>query len=339
MSSPDRVELGHGGGGQLTGELIERVILPALGDGAAVGALEDAADLPASGPLAMTTDSFVVDPLEFPGGDIGTLAVCGTVNDLAVSGAKPVALALSLVLEEGLELDVLRRVLGSAGRACAAAGTPVVTGDTKVIERRGGTGTSFTTTGVGECIDAANLDLRRVQEGDAVLLSGPPGEHGLTILSCRKGLSFSGELRSDCASVYPLARALIDALGAELRWMRDPTRGGVAATLNELAEGSGRGVELLEAGTPENPAVRAAAEMLGIEPLNAANEGKLVAVVAADAADAAVTVLRRFEIARDAAVIGRVGARGDHPLVEMLTRIGARRIVQRPLGDDLPRIC
>lgn len=340
MADTEHIQLAHGGGGVLTAELIERVILPALSGPQTPGALTDSAVLDSGGArLAFTTDGYVVQPLEFPGGDIGKLAVCGTINDLAVVGARPAALSLSLVLEEGLEISLLRRVLASAGNAAAAAGVPVVTGDTKVVQRGGCDGMMITTSGVGPVPDGVELGFDRVGAGDRIVLSGPLGEHGLAVMSRREGLSFSAGLQSDCAAVHELTGALLGRLGGAVRFMRDPTRGGLAATLAELAAAAGHDLEIDESAIPANPAAAAAAELLGLDVLNVANEGKVVAVVAPDAADEAVRVLAEFPIARAAAVIGTVGARPDAPLVEMVTRIGGRRIVQMPLGEDLPRIC
>ena len=337
MADTEHIQLAHGGGGQLTAELVEQVILPAVGGPQQAGRLMDAARLSADGPLALTTDSYVVQPLEFPGGDIGKLAVCGTINDLAVAGAAPRALSLGLVLAEGLEITLLRRVLTSAGRAAAGAGVPIVTGDTKVVGADALDGMVINTAGVGQMMPAAQLGFERVAEGDRIVLSGPLGEHGLAIMSRREGLSFSADLESDCAAIDGLAAALVERLGSELRFMRDPTRGGLAATLVELAAGADRDIEIDESAVPVNRTARAAAEMLGLDLLTVANEGKLVAAVSAVGAEEAVAILADFEIARRAAVIGTVG--GDGGLVEMATAVGGRRIVQMPYGEELPRIC
>jgi hydrogenase expression/formation protein HypE len=345
MTDTLHIQLAHGGGGQLTAELIEQVILPALG--AAGGAqdpkgLKDAAVLPAPGAgaaLALTTDSYVVQPLEFPGGDIGKLAVCGTVNDLAVTGASPLALTLALVLEEGLEIALLRRVLVSAGAAAKSAGVSIVTGDTKVVERGGVDGMIVNTAGLGAIMPKAKLGFDRIAPGDRIVLSGPLGEHGLAVMSRRKGLSFSAELQSDCAPLNPLAAALVEELGDDLKFMRDPTRSGLAAALVDIAACAGCDVEIDESALPVHRTARAAAEMLGLDLMSIANEGKLVAVIAPSRADEAVSVLARFEIARRAAVVGTVGQKSDNPLVEMLTAVGGRRIVQMPYGEELPRIC
>ena len=339
MSRSEKILLAHGGGGQLTAELIAEVILPALG-GQDASALCDSATIEAGGEqVVFTTDSYVVQPLEFPGGDIGKLSVCGTINDLAVSGAKPVALSMALVLEEGLEIDLLGRLLASAGQTAKDAGVTIVTGDTKVVERKGEPGITINTAGVGVPLTGADLGFERVEDGDLVILSGPLGQHGLAVMARRKGLGIAASLQSDCASIHRLTAGLIETLGDKVRWMRDPTRGGLAATLVELSAATGRNIEIREGAIPVDPTALAVAEMLGLDLLAAANEGKLVAVVAADAAEKAVEILARHEIARDAVVIGSVGKTADVPLVEMLTRAGGRRIIQMPYGQDLPRIC
>jgi hydrogenase expression/formation protein HypE len=345
MSDRDHILLAHGGGGQLTAELLEQVVLPALGGSAAPATmacrgLTDAACLPPlTGRIAFTTDSYVVQPLEFPGGDIGKLAVCGTINDLAVVGAAPKALSLALVLEEGLEIEVLRRVLLSAGRTAREEAVPIVTGDTKVVERGALNGLVINTAGIGEVLAGAALGFDRIQAGDRVVLSGPLGEHGLAVLCRREGLAFQSDLRSDCASLAGLVRDLLEALGPAVRFMRDPTRGGLAATLAEIALATNRDLVIQEKAIPVNSTARAAAEMLGLDLLTVANEGKLAAVVAPEAAGRAVEVLARHKIASRSAVIGTVGEAGGAALVELETAAGGRRIVQMPYGEELPRIC
>jgi hydrogenase expression/formation protein HypE len=343
MSAATHIQLAHGGGGQLTSELIEQVILPALGGPQQAGSLTDAAVLDAhAGRMAITTDSYVVHPLEFPGGDIGKLAICGTVNDLAMAGARPTAMTMALIIEEGLQIELLKRVLESAGRTAAQVGVPVVTGDTKVVPRGAIDGLMINTAGLGEVIDQADLGFNRVSPGDLIVLSGPLGEHGLAVMARRKGLSFSSDLLSDCAPLSEPVAALVEALGGDLHFMRDPTRGGLAATLADLAEGSGHNVEIDEASIPVNPTALGAAEILGLDLLTVANEGKLVAIVSARACDEATEVLGKYRIASQAVGIGRIVARADTaqpPLVEMITKIGGRRIVQMPYGEELPRIC
>ena len=339
MADTERIQLAHGGGGQLTAELIEQVILPALGTQQA-GQLTDAATLSdLSGEVVFTTDSYVVKPAEFPGGNIGKLAVCGTVNDLAVCGAIPKALSLGVIIEEGLEIDLLSRVLKTLGETANAAGVAVVTGDTKVVERGALDGIMLNTAGIGVMSDKANLGFERIGQGDAVVLSGPLGEHSMAVMGMRKGLSFSADLISDCACIHELAHALIDRLGDAVRFMRDPTRGGLAATLVEISTACSRDIEINDSAIPTNPTALAVSEMLGLDMMAAANEGKLVAVVAADAADEAVAILAEYKIAATAARIATIGAEEDMPLVEMVTKVGGRRVVQMPYGEELPRIC
>ncbi len=338
----NRIRLAHGGGGQLTAELIHDVILPALGEAGAQDAehLSDAAGLDFdAGRVAFTTDTYVVQPLEFPGGDIGKLAVCGTVNDLAVAGAAPAAISIALVIAEGMEIELLGRLLASAGRAAAEAGVKIVTGDTKVVGRDALDGLVINTTGVGQLRPEASLGFERIKKDDAVILSGPPGEHGLAVMCLREGLEFTGELQSDCAAVDELTADLLESLGDSVHFMRDPTRGGVAATLVELAESAGADVEIRQKAIPMNQAALAAGEMLGLDLLSVANEGKLVAVVDGEAAEKAVEVLRRHPIASRAANIGRICDKSENPFVEMVTSIGGRRIIRMPYGEELPRIC
>jgi hydrogenase expression/formation protein HypE len=339
MSQHDHILLAHGGGGQLTAELVEQVILPALG-GQDPAALTDAADMAWAGErVVFTTDSYVVQPLEFPGGDIGKLAVCGTINDLAVAAARPVALSMSLVLEEGLEIELLARVLASAGRAARAAGVAIVTGDTKVIDRRGEPGMTINTTGIGAPLVGSQVGFERVRAGDAIILTGPLGLHGLAVMCRRKGLSIASSLESDCQAIHELTAALVETLGHRAHWMRDPTRGGLAATLAELSRATGRNIEIHQRAIPTDPPATAAAEMLGLDLLTVANEGRLVAVAEAAAAEQAVTILAAHEAAPAPAVIGAVGEATEMPLVEMVTAAGGRRIVQMPYGEELPRIC
>lgn len=332
------IVLAHGGGGQLTSELIAGTILPAL-DNPILQKLGDSAVLEAAGErLAFTTDSYVVQPIEFPGGDIGRLAVCGTSNDLAMAGAVPVALSLALILEEGLEIATLQRIMASIAAAGAEANVRVVTGDTKVIERGRGDGLYITTSGVGRVLPEAALGYERVTAGDAVLINGPIAEHGLTVLSRRKDLEFASRLRSDVAPLAGLANLLVRELKGAVRLMRDPTRSGVAGVVAEIAGGSGKSVELYEEKVPLTPDARAAAEVLGLDPLTVANEGKVMAVVAAEAASRAVEIMRSHPYGKAAAVIGRITEESP-PLAELVTAIGGRRVIQMPYGEQLPRIC
>jgi hydrogenase expression/formation protein HypE len=336
----EQIVLGHGSGGRLTAELIERVFVPGFGNDT-LALLEDQATLPLPGlegvRLAFTTDSFVVRPLFFPGGDIGRLAVHGTINDLAVGGARPLWLAAAFILEEGLPVSDLTRITASMQAACREAGVAVVTGDTKVVDRGKGDGVFITTTGIGIVPEGRHLALRNVRPGDRVLVSGTVGDHGIAILSVREGLEFETVLESDTASLASLTETLLAACPA-VRWMRDPTRGGVASALNELAGAARVGVRLDESAIPLRPEVRAACEMLGLDPLHVANEGKLIAVVPANSAERALEVLRGHPLGRSAALLGEVVA--DHPgLVTMRSLIGGERVVAMLAGEQLPRIC
>ena len=276
-------------------------------------------------------------PLEFPGGDIGRLAVCGTVNDLAMMGARPLAISLGLILEEGLLLERLDRIVDGIAAAAEEAGVPIATGDTKVIERRGEDGMLINTAGVGALREDVRLDAARIEPGDAVLVSGRIAEHGLAVLSVRENLAFQTDLRSDAAPLYGLVERLLGS-GVDVRFLRDPTRGGLAGVLADLAEETGFALEVEEEAIPISAGALHTADLLGLDPLTIANEGKLVAVVAGADAEKAREALRSHALGRKAAVIGRVTDRRP-ALVEMVTRGGGRRLVQRPYGEDLPRIC
>ncbi len=334
-----QVGLGHGSGGRLSADLLRQVFLPAF-DNEVLAALEDQATvtLAEGGPrLAFTTDSFVVRPLFFPGGDIGRLAVHGTVNDLAVGGARPLWLSAAFILEEGLALDALRRIVASMRDACREAGVALVTGDTKVVDRGKGDGVFITTSGVGAVPDGVSLSIRHARPGDRVLVSGTLGDHGIAILSVREGLEFETILESDSAPLNDLVRVLLEACPS-VRCMRDPTRGGLSSALNELAAASRVGVKLTESAVPLRPEVRAACELLGLDPLYVACEGRLMAVVPEEDADRALTALRSHPLGRGAAVVGSVVA--EHPgLVTMRTLIGGERVVAMLAGEQLPRIC
>ena len=339
----DHVLLGHGSGGRLSAELIQRVFLPAF-DNQVLAALEDQAIVPlgtANGKpaprIAITTDAFVVRPLFFPGGDIGSLAVHGTVNDLAVGGAIPRYLSAAFILEEGLPLNDLRRIVASMRSACAASGVSLVTGDTKVVDRGKGDGVFITTTGIGTVAPGRRLSIRNARPGDRILVSGTLGDHGIAILSVREGLEFETILESDTAPLHQLTEAILAAC-PETRCMRDPTRGGLSSALNELAAASGVGVELDEAAIPLRPEVRGACEMLGLDPLYVANEGKLIAVVPPDDADRVLAAMRSRPLGRNAEQIGTVVA--DHPgMVILRSRVGGERVVTLLSGEQLPRIC
>ena len=332
-----QIVMAHGGGGELTRRLLAEHVIPLLAN-EYLDPLTDSAVLPRpGGRVCLTTDAFVVDPLEFPGGDIGTLAVCGTVNDLAMMGAVPLALSLALIIEEGLEIETLRRIVASIAEAADDAGVVIATGDTKVIERREAAGMTVTTAGLGELRGGTDLSAGRIEPGDALILSGNLAEHGLAVMSARKGLSFQTDLRSDVAPLNGLVGAML-ASGADVKFLRDPTRGGLAGVLADLADETSLGIEIDEESIPVTPAARNTADMLGLDPLTVANEGKLVAAVAAKDAAAALAACRGHPLGRAAAVIGRFG-HAQPPIVEMITRPGGRRIVSRPYGQDLPRIC
>ncbi|MEU3250698.1 hydrogenase expression/formation protein HypE [Streptomyces sp. NPDC006997] len=332
----DVVLLGHGAGGRLTAELLESLVLPAL-DGQG-GPLEDAALLPGHPDLVVSTDSFVVSPLFFPGGDIGSLAVHGTVNDVAMRGARPVALSVALIVEEGLPLPELRRVVRSLGAAARAAGVPVVTGDTKVVGRGAVDRVFVNTTGVGQRHPGLRPSAALARPGDAVLLSGPVGLHGTTVLSTREGLGFESDIASDSRPLHRLVAALAP-FGERVHTLRDPTRGGLAAALNEIARDSGVAVEVDEDAVPVPDAVRSACDLLGLDPLVVANEGCMVAFVAPSAADSALAALRRLPEGAEAVRIGEVASGGPEGRVTLRTLVGARRVVDMPLGELLPRIC
>ena len=333
-----RVLLGHGSGGQLSAALMRDVIAPALAAAAPGGPLNDAAVVEVAGErLAFTTDSFVVSPLEFPGGDIGDLAVNGTINDLAMMGAQPLALSLAYVIEEGLPIEDLRRVTESVARAAVRAGVRIVTGDTKVVGRGAADGLFVNTAGIGLVSAGVTVGADRAAAGDAVILSGPIGLHGIAIMSVREGLDFEVEIASDTQPLNTLVAAVVVAC-PEVRVLRDPTRGGLASALNEIAAASGVGIELREETIPIPGPVRAACEMLGLDPLHVANEGKLVAIVPADFADAVLAAMRVVPEGAEAVEIGRVVA--DHPaMVTMRTIVGSQRIVDMLVGEQLPRIC
>jgi hydrogenase expression/formation protein HypE len=333
----ERITLAHGAGGKATHTLIEAVFLEAfrnpalelLGDGALVEA--------AGTSLAVTTDSFVVSPLFFPGGCIGDLAVNGTVNDLAMTGARPLVLSAAFVLEEGFPVGDLERIVSAMAAAARAAGVEVVTGDTKVVQRGKGDGCYVTTTGVGVLERPVRLGADRAQPGDVILVSGPVGEHGITILLARGDLDLDADLVSDTACLARPVAALLDAAPAT-RVLRDATRGGVATILNEIADASGVGVVLDEGRLPVRPVVSGACELLGIDPMYVACEGRFVAVVPPEQADAALASLRRHELGSGAAVVGRVTA-DPVGLVMLKTAFGGTRIVDMLVGDPLPRIC
>jgi len=333
-----RIDMSHGAGGKATHKLIEGLLLPAL-DNPALAPLDDAATLPfGDSRIALTTDSYVVRPLVFPGGSIGELAVNGTVNDLAVSGATPLALSAALIVEEGLQTEILAHEIEAMARSAEKAGVSVATGDTKVVERGKGDGLYVITTGVGLADQELNLSSAAVRPGDKILCSGTLGDHGAAILIARGDLELEAEVLSDTRSLTPLTQALKDTAGAGLRFMRDPTRGGVGTVLNELARDSGYGVLLWEEKLPIRDVVHGACEILGIDPLYVANEGKLLAVIAPEIADAALEVLRNTEGGEDAQIIGEVREEPAR-MVVMHTQFGGTRMIDMLVGDPLPRIC
>ena len=332
------VQLGHGSGGKMSAALLRDRFLPHLGN-PTLEQLGDAAILPAAGDwLAFSTDTFVVNPLEFPGGNIGSLAAHGTLNDLVMMGARPTALSAGFVLEEGLPLDVLDRVVAALGHSARAAGVMVATGDTKVVERGKADGMYLNTSGVGVVAPGFRPGPNRARAGDVVVISGPVGRHGIAILAARGAIAFEVDVVSDSAYLGPLVDRLRNTLGSDVHALRDPTRGGVASSLNEIASASGVGIVLEEGAIPVPEAVAGACEMLGFDPLYVANEGVLVALVPGSRADDALMALREHRLGSEATVIGR--AVSDHPgLVVMKTGIGGTRIVDMLPGDQLPRIC
>jgi len=332
------VTMAHGAGGKATQGLIEGLLVPALGSGS-LEELADAGAVTADGTrLAMSTDSFVVKPLRFPGGSIGDLAVNGTVNDLAMAGARPLALTLSLILEEGLASDDLKAEVEAIAAAAREAEVEIVAGDTKVVERGHADGMYICTTGVGLHDPRAQLSPRALRPGDRILLSGSIGEHGTAIMLARGEFDLGADVESDTRPLWPAVDALLDAAGPELRCLRDATRGGVASVLNELARASGVAMLVREAGVPVSPVVAGAAEILGIDPMHVANEGKLVAVVGPEAAEAALEALRRAPGGEQAAEIGEV--KTEPPgMVLLETAFGGRRVLDMLVGDPLPRIC
>ncbi|MDT8440083.1 MAG: hydrogenase expression/formation protein HypE [Desulfuromonadales bacterium] len=334
----DLILLGHGSGGTLSHRLLDELIVPLL-SGVTPDEQNDAAILDVAGQrLAFTTDSYVVDPLFFPGGNIGDLAVHGTVNDLAMAGARPLALSVGLIIEEGLATSELEQVLQSMRRAADRAGVAIVTGDTKVVPRGKGDRLFINTAGIG--LVAAGVDIagNRARPGDKVLINGTIGDHGMAVLACREGLELQSAIETDSAPLNGLVADLIAALGTGLHSLRDPTRGGVATTLKEIARQSAVQIDLNEAALPVSPAVAGACAILGLDPLYVANEGKLLAVVAPAIADQALAIMRNHPFGRQAAIIGEVTA-GEAGRVRLQTAIGGLRAVEMLAGDQLPRIC
>jgi hydrogenase expression/formation protein HypE len=332
----DKILLAHGSGGKLAHELVEKSFVKALAN-PLLNKLDDSAVFDFSGRLAFTTDSYVVSPIFFPGGDIGKLAICGTVNDLAMSGARPLYLSLSFIIEEGLLQSELNQIVDSVQQAAREAGVEIITGDTKVVHRGSADKLFINTAGVGIIPEGVNISGDRARPGDRVILSGAIGDHGIAVISQREGLRFSTKLKSDCA---PLGALVAEMLGASpnIHCLRDPTRGGLATSLNELAKQSKVSIRIEEQKIPVREEVLAACEMLGFDPLYVANEGKLVAIVPSEDADKVLQAMRKNRYGKGAAIIGEVGA--EHPgRVVMKTVLGASRIVDMLVGDLLPRIC
>ena len=334
------IDMNHGGGGRIAAQLVDELFSPAFdsewlrqrGDGAIV-------DVPAASRLVVATDAHVISPLFFPGGDIGSLSVHGTINDVAMMGATPRYLSASFILEEGFALAELKRIVASMAKASREAGVPVIAGDTKVVERGKGDGVFISTTGVGFLPAARRVGCELARAGDVVLLSGTIGDHGIAVMATRESLAFETTIESDSAALHTMVARLLDALPeGSVRAMRDPTRGGLAMTLNEIARQSGVGIELEEAAIPVRPQVLAACELLGLDPLDVANEGKCVIICDTEHARDAIDVLRAHSLGRDAARIGTV-TEDPHRFVQMATRFGGRRIVDWPAGEPLPRIC
>jgi hydrogenase expression/formation protein HypE len=331
------IVMGHGGGGAMSGELIEQLFLPAYG-GAARAELGDSAILTVpAGRLAFSTDSFVVKPMFFPGGSIGDLAVNGTVNDLAMSGATPLYLSTAYILAEGTLMTDIGRVAMAVGKAAEVAGVQLVTGDTKVVDSGSGDGIYINTAGIGVIADGVNIAPTRAEAGDAVLISGDIGVHGIAVMSCREGFEFGSTIESDTAPLHSLVAEML-ATGVDIKVLRDPTRGGVSATLNEIAKASGVGIELIEKDLPIPAEVKDASSLLGLDPLQVANEGKLIAIVPADRADEVVAAMRQHPLGAKASRIGTCVEQHRGAVVAR-TGLGGTRVIDLPIGEQLPRIC
>jgi hydrogenase expression/formation protein HypE len=331
------VDMSHGSGGRAMAQLIDELFRAHLDNALLAQGNDQALFTPPPGRLAVSTDGHVISPLFFPGGDIGSLSVHGTVNDVAMCGARPLYLSAGFILEEGLPLADLARIVASMAAACNDAGVPVITGDTKVVERGKGDGCFITTTGVGVVADGVDISGANARPGDAILVSGSIGDHGVAIMSKRENLGFETEIQSDTQSLHDLVAAMLAAV-PEVRCLRDPTRGGLACTLNELAQQSGVGMQIREQAIPVRQEVAAACELLGLDPLNVANEGKLIAICPPEKAQALLTAMQAHPKGREAAIIGEVFA-DPHRFVQMETSFGGNRIVDWLAGEQLPRIC
>lgn len=334
----DKILLAHGGGGRLMQELISDHIVAKL-DNDILAELNDSANLNlTSGSICLTTDSYVVKPLFFNGGDIGKLAVCGTINDLAVAGAKPIALSLAIIVETGFELELLDKILDSISQTAKENNVNVVTGDFKTVESGAADKIFINTSGIGIRLPNTDLGLRKITAGDKIIINGTIGDHGITVICQRQGIEFETQLSSDCAGLLPLTCELLENTNG-VKFMRDPTRGGLAATVNEICKGTGLNVIMRDSDIPVNPSTQAAADIFGFDLLTVANEGKFVAVVSPESADKCLNICRNHPLGKKASIIGEIGAADGQPVVEIETQIGGRRIVQMPSGHQLPRIC
>ncbi len=334
----NKILLAHGGGGQLTDELIREKILPRFKNDT-LAELGDSAklNLP-SNLICFTTDSYVVKPLFFNGGDIGKLAVCGTINDLAVAGAKPLAMSLALIIETGFDITTLEKILDSISNTAKENNVNIVTGDTKTVEAGAADGIFINTAGIGIRLPGIDLGMNKITPGDKIIVSGTLGDHGMTIIIQRKEIQFQSPLKSDCAALAPLTCQLLENIKG-IKFMRDPTRGGLAVVLNDIAKATGLNVLVRQADIPINPSVEAAADILGFDVLDIANEGKFVTVVSPETSANCLKLMKKHPLGKDAAIMGEVVQTRDVPLVEMTTKIGGKRIVNMPSGRQLPRIC
>ena len=333
----ERITLSHGSGGKASRHLIDGLIVPILGQGALDSSADCATLAAPAANLAFTTDSYVITPLVFPGGDIGSLAVHGTINDLAMAAAQPLGLSVSLILEEGLDVGLLRQIVESIGAAARYAGVEIVTGDTKVVPRGKADGMFITTSGVGRIADGVSLSSARVRPGDRVLVTGPIGDHGVAVRLARDALDLEADIHSDSAPLNRLVASLLQAAPLT-RCLKDPTRGGVASSLNDIARCAGVGIEVDESQVPVRAEVRAACEILGLDPLHIANEGKCIAIVPPQNAGAALQAMRDDPLGREAAIIGEI-VTGPEDMVVVRTAVGGSRVLDMLVGDPLPRIC
>ena len=334
-----KVQLAHGGGGKLTDELITDIILKYIPYQSVLldGAILDCVN----GRISFTTDSYVVSPAFFPGGDVGKLAVCGTCNDIAMTGAKPIALSLALIIEEGFEIAKLEMIMQSIGESAKQANVKIVTGDTKVVPKGQADGIYINTAGVGELLNEAQLGFERINQGDKILINGTIGNHGLAVMAVRENLSFQTSIRSDVAFLGYITKELIESLGEDIKFLRDPTRSGIAGVLNDIAKETNCNVAIDEKSVPIDSSVKAAAEVLGFDLFNVANEGKFIAVVSERAASSALEICLKYPEGQHASIIGQIESKSPEasPAVVLETSIGGKRFIQKPYGEQLPRIC